>query len=282
MIVLKSVLYKIRKRDILPLFFVLVTFFISGNLHAQQIRDLYIVSIGEALDDTVAYNQLLKKIKRFNINSITINDFIKYQRHSGINQLFNDVRNLGVRYFSSGFPVEYFTDPRYSDKAFDGYIRNYTYEREWWNDTTKGADPMKELKRLEMLKRRNGVSMRVYFGWFGEEASAEQIAYLTVRNFDQILIHHYRTKADYNYIRARLLAFAKAAQRSGKQQEVLIRFSAEKQFMDGIGPAMVQDFYTELEKAFEEDKKVNNELRHIHLKGYQIYQDQLLEPKPKN
>lgn len=269
----------LRKRDILPLFLVLSVWF-AKTVSAQQVRDLYVISLTEVLNDRLAYDALLNNITRYNINSLTINDFSKNDRHPDINQFFADARLRGVRYFSSGFPVEYFTNVKYSDKAFDGYIRNYTYEREWWNDSS--ADPLKELKRLEMLKRRNGVSMKIYFGWFGNKASADEIAQVSVRNFEQILLHHYRDKPDYNYLKDRLLTFAKAAKRLNKRQDVIIRFSAEKQYMNGIGPAMVQDFYSALEKAFEEDKRMNPDLKSIRLIGYQIYQDKLLESKAEN
>lgn len=267
---LSQILIMGKRKIILPLFFFLCLAWFN-SLQAQQVRDVYVPEFTMILNDSVSQKEFFEIVDQYAINRITLPRLYNFYNHPYLTAFLDKCWKRGIREISGGLPVAFMDAPNFEQKAFSPLISSYTYEREWWNDSVNSS-PQKDLAQLQKLRRQNNnLSFSIYFGWFGTNQDKDMLALTAANTFENILIHHYRDRPDFNYIKERLLIFAKAASRYRKEQNVIVRISVEDRFIQNITPKKMGNFFDQIMKDFELAKRQNPDLRFIKIKGWQIY-----------
>lgn len=264
-----------KRKILLPLFFLVVVGLSQSR--AQQIRDLYCSNFSEVLNDSIHQKHFFKAVDQYAINRITIAKLFNFYHHPYLRNFLRECWSRGIREISSGLPVKFMGTKEFEDLAFNQNFDSYTYEREWWNDTIDSS-PKADLKQLQKLKRENPkLSFTIYYGWFGDAEDKQDLALTTINTFDNILIHHYRDKPDFEYIKPRLLTFAKAASRYRKEQSVIVRISVEERYIKDVTPQKLGEFFDKIMADFRLAQQQYPELKNIKIKGWQVYNSSYLK-----
>jgi len=261
-----------KRKIILPLFFFLLLVGITNPVKGQQVRDLYLVDFSPVINDSIAQKEFFHQVDLYAINRLTLPRLYNFYYHPYLSAFIDKCWDHGIREISAGLPVAFMDSPDFERKAFSNLINSYTYEREWWNDSVNSS-PVRELAQLQKLQRTNPrLYFTIYYGWFGKNDNQESLALTSVNTFENILLHHYRDRPDFGYVRDRLLTFAKAASRYRKKQNVILRISVEERYIPDISPEKMGQFFDQIMADFRIAQRQNPELNYINLQGWQIYE----------
>lgn len=250
--------------------------------YTQNVRELYIDEVSTIISDTNRYKEIIGYVESYNLRNVVVFKYFEYESDSIFQRFLVDLERAGVRQISAGFPVSYFAldEDGKIELLKSLEVASLTFENDFWvtGNTFETYDVMTELGKN---KPQNKLKLRIYFGWFGTQMNDNTMALRICKTFDQILIHHYRPGADFNYIESRLITFGKAAMRYGKRQHVVIRISIDSIFFETMSPEIFEEVYKKLEADFKAAQKIHKELKYIKLDGWQIYNSRFLKTDAK-
>jgi hypothetical protein len=113
----------------------------------------------------------------------------------------------------------------------------YKLENEWWNNDP-ACDFVCYTSILQTMKAKAHsaippITTEIYMGWFKNPEGPELAqANTLVKMLDRILVHDYRTKPDFGYMKSRLSYLGQAAHSQNKIIKIIVLFSAEHDFME--------------------------------------------------
>ncbi len=259
------------------IFAILFTCF-TNLVYTQNVRELYIDEVSNILSDTARYKEIIGYVEKYDLRNVVLYKYFEYESDTLFQKFLVDLEEAGIRQISAGFPVSYFAlDEDGRKELLESLdVASLTFENDFWvtGNTFETYDVMTELGKH---KPQNQLKLRIYFGWFGTQMNDNTMALRICKTFDEILIHHYRPGADFNYIESRLVTFGKAAMRYGRRQHVVIRISIDPIFFETMSLEILEEVYDKLEADFKAAKKVHKELKYIVLDGWQIYNSRYLK-----
>jgi hypothetical protein len=207
-------------------------------------RGLYVDRFQDMLGDTTKENKLLRYARSHDFNELSL---------YGLWEITNKpakYESLGrfIAKAKSEYGVAKISATHSTTKAFDdcelynkGRTREvekfdvFSIENEWWQanpecDYICNQNLILHIKKLK-AENRESFDTEIYIGWLGRQNDEYEEAKFLVGNLDKIAVHCYDKTPNFEYTKQRLLLLAKAAKELGKKPEILIIFSAEKEFM---------------------------------------------------
>ena len=245
-----------------------------------EYRGIYISHTGQLIHDIPMQDSVLLWLNREQITAAAIYELAliigTQEEDEALYRFIRRLRNeTSIKWVGAvGRTFEFFNDkvhPFQTKYGKDGWFDFYMFEYLWWNSNT--FTPFS--RQFDKMARNFGaIPAYLYFDKIDAEEKQRQKEYsYVVNNTNRVFVPFYGSKPDYHSVKDHLLTIAIAAQKAGKNTDVVALFNMED---DQSGPyssgVSYNKMYQDILVEFEKDKAhYPEEYKHINLTGYHIF-----------
>lgn len=250
-------------------------------------RGLYVDGFNTFLGDSIAENKLLSWAFTNNFSHLSLYglwDITNKPQKFDALASFN--KKAKVRFGVKSISAVHSTSNGFNNSSYFNNLRTqesekfnaFTLENEWWQskpecdfECTKTT-----INYINLSVKTNNPNYinEAYIGWLDSSGNINAEAEYLVKSLDRILVHCYVSKPNFSYCKDRLKALETACLKLNVKPEIVILFSAEKQFMFDYfsikqsNKNFDEAYYDFMNQLIIEDAPL---YKNLNFKGYKVF-----------